>query len=148
MLTATRANVWSFDHNVSHDGRPLCRWAWRGRAGEGAFALDGQPWAVRSNRRRSPFQLVDVRGVVIAIVEETGKRQPDLLHVDGRTHPVQDRSGMFRRECALLDGEQVIGHVTRQVSLTEAHLPTLHLPAQMLLLGVLLARWDAEAQSA
>ena len=147
MLHATRANAWSYDHNVSLDGRPLCRWAWRSRVGVGSFEIGGQRFTVRSDRRRSPFRLVDEQGWAHAALEETDGDAGYLLHAEWRTRTMEHRSGIGRpRECLLFDAEQVVGRVARSWTMTEAALPTLALPVQIMLLGVLAARWDAESQ--
>ncbi|MEV0720840.1 hypothetical protein [Asanoa sp. NPDC050611] len=145
MLTARPTSSWRNRYEVALDGRPLTTWEASFWKQGGAFTLDGHRYEVRSNAWGTKSTMVDEAGTEIAAADRVGRKRWTVRYA-GQTYEFRRHSMWSQRQDLYLGGNAV-GHA-RRVSVwrreVELDLPVVPVPAQVFVLGVVIALWDAE----
>jgi hypothetical protein len=147
MLTAERKSMWRSQYLLALDGVPLASWGSSTWTSGGHFALDGQEYRVKSNAWGSKYSMTDTSGAVVATAAKVNRKNW-TVEAGGQVYDFQ-RTSIWRNDQQLLQNGMPVGTVRRTSSWTgnlEADLPTLPIPVQIFVLGVMIA--VAESQTA
>lgn len=144
MLQARKPSVWRSRYEILSDGRPLTEWqplTWRQG---GRFTLDRQAYEVRANAWGTKYTMAKDSGTEVASAQGVG-RKDWTVKADHQTYTFR-RASIWRSEEELIVRGNRAGYVKRVGTWhgdTVADLPGLSLPAQVFVLGLLIAKWDA-----
>lgn len=149
MLIAKRTSVWRPRYTVTQDGRQVAAWEgalWRSG---GDLAVAGQSFQVRGNAWGTRFSMLDKMGGTVAAAERVGRR-----HWTVTAGPVTyqfQRASMFGQTQDLYVGGAKVGSVRRMSfwgNDVAVDLPTVPLPVQVFVLGVIVSMWEAQSAAA
>lgn len=149
MLQATKASIWGNRYTVSADGRPVAEWNrtfWR--AG-GEITLTGSTYRLDASAWTNRFTMTDAAGATVATAERAGRKHWTVV-ADGTPHRFR-RASIWSNRQDLLVGDSPVGSIRRTGfwnSTVEADLPTLSLPVQVFVVGVMITTWDRQAAAA
>ncbi|GAA3928967.1 hypothetical protein [Actinoplanes auranticolor] len=149
MLIAERMGMWRGRYRLVADGQPVAEWdpSWWRTGGD--FEVDGHHYQVRANGWGSKYRMVDEHGAEVALVERAGRKHW-TVQAGGRTYEFRRESMWGNRQALWADGVKV-GSMRRTSAWSgavEADLPGMPLPVQICVLGVQIARWQAEQSAA
>ncbi|GAA1888841.1 hypothetical protein [Asanoa iriomotensis] len=145
MLTARPASAWRNRYDVALDGRPLTTWEASFWKQGGAFTLDGRRFEVRSSTWGTKSTMVDEMGGEVAAAERVGRKRWTVSYA-GQTYTFR-RHSMWSQRQDLYVGDNAVGYARRTSAWrreVELDLPGVPVPAQVFVLGVVIALWDAE----
>jgi hypothetical protein len=149
MLDATKAGVFSRTYDISLDGRPVASWNQRFWRSGGDITLAGQTYRVDATTFTNRFTMTDGAGRTVATAEKAGRKHWTVV-ADGKPYRFR-RASIWGNQQDLLVGDQSVGSIRRTgiwSSKVEANLPTLSLPAQVFVVGVMVTTWDRQAAAA
>jgi hypothetical protein len=149
MLTATRMSVLRGRYQLVADGREVAVWepSWWRTGGD--FEVDGRRFKVRPNGWGGKYRMLDEAGNEVAVVERAGRKHW-TVGADGRVYEFR-RAALWGNQQELLSEGVKTGSIRRTSGWTgaiEADLPGLPLPVQILVVGVQIARWQAQRTAA
>jgi hypothetical protein len=149
MLTAQRMSMWRARYRLVADGREAAVWepSWW-RIG-GNFEIDGRRFQVRHNGWGGTYRLLDEADYEVAVVERAGRKHW-TLRADGRVYEFR-RASLWGNQQELLAQGVKAGSIRRTSAwkgTVEADLPGLPLPLQIFVVGVQIARWEAQRAAA
>jgi hypothetical protein len=145
MLTATRVSMWRGRYRLTADGREVAVWepSWW-RLG-GSFEVDGRRFQVRPNGWGGKYRMLDEAGNEVAAIERAGRKHW-TMRADGRVYEFR-RASVWGNRQELLSGGARPGSIRRTSGWTgaiEADLPGMPLAVQIFVVGVQIARWQAQ----
>jgi hypothetical protein len=149
MLTAKRTSLWRSRYRLAVDGREVATWDpshWRSG---GDFEVDGRRFQVRANGWGTKYRMLDEAGGEVAVAERTGRKHW-TVRSGGRLYEFR-RASMWSSRQELLSEGVPTGWIRRTSGWTgaaEAELPGMPLPVQIFVVGVQIARWQAQAAAA
>ncbi|GAA0947430.1 hypothetical protein [Virgisporangium aurantiacum] len=149
MLEATKAGVFSRSYDIAVDGRRVASWSGRFWRNGGDITLGGQAYRVEATTFTNRFTMTDAAGRTVATAEKAGRKHWTVV-ADGRPHRFR-RTSIWGNRQDLLVGDQAVGSIRRTSMWSgrvEAELPTLSLPAQIFVVGVMITTWDNQAAAA
>ncbi|MEV4536992.1 hypothetical protein AB0J82_24760 [Asanoa sp. NPDC049518] len=149
MLTARPASSWTNKYDVELDGRPLTIWEASLWKQGGKCTLDGHDYRIRSNTWGTRHTMVDESGDEVAVADKVGRKQWTVTY-GGQTFHFRRRS-LWSQQQDLYLGEQAVGYARRPSAWrrdVELDLPGMPTPAQVFVLAVVIAMWDAQTAAA
>ncbi|GIF71891.1 hypothetical protein [Asanoa siamensis] len=149
MLTARPVSAWRNRYDVALDGRPLTTWEASFWKHGGAFVLDGHRFEVRGRAWGGRSTMVDEAGAELATAARVGRKRWTVTYRD-QAFEFRRRS-IWSQQQDLYVGDNAVGHARRPSVWrrdVELSLPTVPLPTQVFVLGVVIAQWDAETAAA
>ncbi|KUL23912.1 hypothetical protein [Actinoplanes awajinensis] len=149
MLIARQKSMWRGNYAIESDGRPVTDWDASWWRSGGDFEIDGQRFQVRAKGWGTTYRMVDAAGTEVARVEHAGRKHWSV-QADGRTYDFR-RASFFGNRQELLIGGVPAGSLRRTSAWSgaiEADLPGLPLPVQVFVVGVQIARWQAQQAAA
>jgi hypothetical protein len=149
MLTAERTNMWRGRYRLVADGREVAVWdpSWWRLGGD--FMVDGHRFQVRSSGWATSYKMLDEAGNEVAVVEKPGRKHW-TARADGRVYEFR-RSSLWGKRQEMLVGGVGVGSIRRTSPWRgdiEADLPGMPLPIQIFVVGVQIARWQAQQAAA
>jgi hypothetical protein len=148
MLEATRSGVLAHRYEIRVDGTPVAEWNPRFWRGGGEIVLAGQRYRVDATTWTNRFTMTDASGTTVATAEKAGRKNWTVV-ADGKPHRFR-RASIWGNRQNLMIGDNAVGSIRKTGLLgtrVEAELPTLSLPAQVFVVGVMVATWDRQAAS-
>lgn len=149
MLTATKTGAFARRYEILSDGQPVATWSQKFWRSGGDITLAGHTYRVDATTFTNKYRMYDSLGSEVATAEKAGRRNWTLT-ADGKPHRFRRRS-FFGSTQDLMTGDSVVGSITKKGfwgNRVEADLPTLSLPAQIFVIGVMITTWDREAAAA
>ncbi|MFI5493493.1 hypothetical protein [Actinoplanes sp. NPDC051859] len=148
MIMAKRRGGWRNSYEISTEGRTIAVWDNARWKSGGDFVLDGQRYQVRSNGWGTQFTMTDATGAELATANRVGRKQW-TVEADRQKYQFQRRS-LWSSEQELHVAGHRVGSI-RQAGFwrtdVEVDLPTVPLPTQIFVLGVVIAMWQVQAAS-
>jgi hypothetical protein len=149
MLIAERMGMFRGRYRLVADGREIAVWdpSWWRTGGD--FEIDGRRFQVRGNGWGTKYRMVDEAGIQVAVVEGAGRKHWTAW-AGGRVFEFRRASIWGKRQELLVDG-QPVGSIRRTSGWTgavEADLPIMPLPVQIFVVGVQIAKWQAQQSAA
>jgi hypothetical protein len=149
MLTAERMSMWRGRYRLVSDGREVAVWepSWWRTGGD--FEIDGRRFQVRHNGWGGKYRMLDEAGNEVAALERAGRKYW-AVRADGRVYEFR-RASLWGNEQELVSAGVKTGSIRRTSGWTgaiEADLPGMPLPVQIFVVGVQLARWQAQRAAA
>lgn len=149
MLTAERMGMFRGRYRLVADGREVAVWdpSWWRTGGD--FEVDGHHFQVRAGGWGTKFRMLDASGNEVALVEGAGRKHW-TARADGRVYEFR-RASFWGSRQELLIGGVPAGSIRRTSAWTgavEADLPGLPLPIQIFVVGVQIAKWQAQQSAA
>jgi hypothetical protein len=149
MLEATRTGVFGRHYEIRSGGNPVATWSQKFWRNGGDITLAGHTFHVEATTFTNRYRMYDAHGAEVATAEKAGRKHWTVL-ADGKPHRFR-RASAFGHRQELLVGDNPVGSV-RKVGFwgtkVEADLPTLSLPAQVFVMGVMITTWDRQAAAA
>jgi hypothetical protein len=149
MLEATKSGLLGRRYDITLDGRPVASWNPSFWGNGGDITLDGQRYRVEAATFTNTFTMLDASGATVATAEKAGRKSWTVT-ADGKPHRFR-RTSIWGNRQDLLRGDNAVGSI-RRTSIwsgkVEADLPTLSLPAQIFVVGVMITMWDRKAAAA
>jgi hypothetical protein len=149
MLTAERKSMWRSQYTLAKDGVPVASWGSTTWTSGGRFELDGQDFRVKANGWGSKFTMTDGAGTVVASAAKVNRKNW-TVEAGGQVYDFQ-RTSVWRNDQQLLQNGMPVGTIRRTSAWSgnlEADLPTLPLPVQIFVLGVMITVAEASAAAA
>jgi hypothetical protein len=134
---------------VTRDGVPVAAWdgsMWRSG---GELTVDGQVFQVRGNAWGTRFTMLDKAGATVAGAERVGRKQWTVTA--GPLTYTFRRASVWSQAQDLLVGGTKAGSVRKLGfwgSDVAVDLPTVPLPVQVFVLGVVVTMWQAQSSAA
>jgi hypothetical protein len=149
MLEATRQGFLGSRYDIHTDGRPVATWNSKFWRSGGEITLAGHPYHVDATTFTRKFTMRDAHGTVVATAEKAGRKDWTVV-ADGKPHRFR-RSSIWGNRQDLLVGDNTVGSIRRTGfwrNTVEADLPTLSLPAQVFVIGVMVTVWNSQDAAA
>jgi hypothetical protein len=111
--------------------------------------VDGRRFQVRSSGWATSYKMLDEAGNEVAVVEKPGRKHW-TARADGRVYEFR-RSSLWGKRQEMLVGGVGVGSIRRTSPWRgdiEADLPGMPLPIQIFVVGVQIARWQAQQAAA
>jgi hypothetical protein len=148
MLEATRSGIFRHRYEIRANGMPVAEWSRTFWGNGGDLVLGGQRYRLDATTFTNRFTMTDAGGATVATAEKAGRKHW-TVYADGKPHRFR-RASIWGNTQELLIGDNVVGFIRRTGLLggrVEAELPTLSLPAQVFVIGVMATTWDRQASS-
>jgi hypothetical protein len=149
MLEATKSGFLGRHYDIHHRGRLVAAWNGKFWRSGGDITLDGGTYRVDAATFRNKFTMSDMSGNIVATAEKAGRKHWTVF-AGGKPHRFR-RTSLWGSRQELLVGDHPVGSIRRTGfwgNKVEADLPTLSLPAQIFVIGVMITTWDREAAAA
>ena len=149
MLVATKSGIFGRTYDIALDGHPVAAWNPRFWRSGGDLTLAGTTYRVDATTFTNRFTMRDAHGAEVATAEKAGRKHWTVV-ADGRSHRFR-RASIWSNRQDLLVGDTVVGSIRRTgfwSGRVEADLPSLALPAQVFVVGVMITTWDRQAAAA
>jgi hypothetical protein len=149
MLEATKSGVFGHRYDIRLDGTPVAEWSQKFWGNGGDIVLAGQRYRLAATTWTNRFTMTDAAGGTVATAEKAGRKHWTVV-ADGKPHRFR-RASIWGNRQELLIGDNVVGSIRKTGfwgNRVEAELPTLSLPAQVFVVGVMVTTWDRQAAAA
>jgi hypothetical protein len=149
MLEATKQGFLGNRYDIHADGQPVAAWNSKFWRSGGEITLAGHRYSVDATMFTNRFTMRDAQGTVVATAEKAGRKNWTVV-ADGKPHRFRRSSLMGNRQ-DLLVGDNAVGSIRRTGfwrNTVEADLPTLSLPAQVFVVGVMVSVWNSQDSAA
>lgn len=149
MLEATKSSFLGRTYDITLDGRPVASWTSKIWRNGGDVTLAGHRYRIDAATFTNRFTMRDANGTEVATAEKAGRKHWTVV-ADGKPHRFR-RTSIWGNRQDLLVGDNAVGSIRRTGFFSgriEADLPTLSLPAQVFVVGVMVTTWDRQAAAA